>query len=130
MAPDIAYDIVQTNGGYLVTGAVFAGGGQVTCTEDGAGWLIKIDNAGNLLWQKCFQKRGAIRMVKAIGNPYLYLIGGGNAEPYPDDYNLWIAKIDSLGNIIWERILGNTIGILGGDEYGIATNDGGVIGTA
>ena len=130
MAPDIAYDIVQTNGGYLVTGAAFSGGGQVSCTEEGAGWLIKIDNTGNLLWQKCFQKRGAIRMVKAIGNPYLYLIGGGNAEPYPDDYNLWIAKIDSLGNIIWERILGNTIGILGGDEYGIATNDGGVIATA
>lgn len=129
MAPDIAYDIVQTNGGYLVVGTAYSGGGQVTCTEDGAGWLIKIDNTGNLLWQKCFENSGAYRMVKATETPYFYLIGGGNAEPYPDDYNLWIAKIDSLGNIIWERILGNTIGIMY-NQYGIATNDGGVIATS
>jgi hypothetical protein len=130
METDIAYDIVPTVDGYLVTGAVFSGGGQVTCTLEGAGWLIKIDVSGNLLWQKCFEKKGAYRMVKAIGTPHYYLIGGSNADPYPDAYNLWVAKIDSLGNIIWERTLGNTIGILSGDQYGEATEDGGVIATA
>jgi hypothetical protein len=130
MDRDIAYDIAQIDDGYLVTGAVFSGGGQVTCTEDEAGWLIKIDNSGNLLWQKCFIRKGAYRMVRAIGGPYFYLIGGSNNEPYPDDYNLWVAKIDTLGNIIWERTLGNNIGILGGDQYGEATADGGVIATA
>lgn len=130
MATDIAYDIVQTSDGFLVAGAAYSGGGQVTCTEDGAFWLIKIDNSGNLLWQKCYEKRDVYRMVKAIGSPYYYLIGGAVLEPYPDAYNLWVAKIDSLGNIIWERTLGNTIGILGGDQYGEATTDGGVIATA
>ena len=132
MATDIAYDIVQTNDGYLVAGAAYSGGGQVTCFEEGGGggWLLKIDNFGNLLWQKCTVNRGAYRMVKAIGGTYFYLIGGSNDDPYPDAYNLWVAKIDTLGNIIWERTLGNNIGILSGDQYGEATADGGVIATA
>jgi len=130
MATDIAYDIAQTDGGYLVVGSAYSGGGQVTCTEVGALWLLKIDNFGNLIWQKCYEHAGALRIVKAIGSPYYYLIGGAMGEPYPGTYNLWIAKIDSLGSIIWERTLGNTIGILGGDQYGEATADGGVIATA
>jgi len=130
MATDKAYDIVQTEGGYLVAGAAYSGGGQVNCTIDGSMWLIKIDNSGNLLWQKCYEHSDTYRIVKAIDSPYYYLIGGAMGEPYPGTYNLWIAKIDSLGNIIWERTLGNNIGILGGDQYGEATADGGVIATA
>jgi len=130
MASDWGYDIVKTGGGFLVTGIAGSGGGQVECFEEGGGWLFKIDGSGNLLWQKCFDYAHGLRMVNAIGNPHYYLIGGTISEPYPDDYNLWIAKIDSLGNIIWERTLGNTIGILGDSQYGEATIDGGVIATA
>lgn len=131
MASDWGYDIAETDGGYLVTGIAGTGGGEVECFDgDGGGWLIKIDDSGNLVWQKCFDYAHAFRIVKAIGSPYYYLIGGAFLEPYPDDYNLWVAKIDSLGNIIWERALGNTIGVLGGDQYGEPTADGGVIATA
>ncbi len=130
MASDIAYDIVQVDDGYFVTGFAGAGGGQVTCSKEGAGWLLRFDSSGNLLWQRCYPRRSAIRMVKAIGSPYFYMIGGCTLDPYPDTYNLWIAKIDSLGSILWERVLGNTIGILGGDQYGEATPDGGVIASA
>ncbi|MCF8303275.1 MAG: T9SS type A sorting domain-containing protein [Bacteroidales bacterium] len=131
MASDWGYDIAETDGGYLVTGIAGTGGGEVECFEsNGGGWLIKIDDSGNLIWQKCFDYAHALRIVRAIGNPYYYLIGGAALEPYPEAYNLWVAKIDSLGNILWERALGNTIGILSGDQYGEATADGGVIATA
>jgi hypothetical protein len=131
MAPDYAYDIAETDGGYLVTGIAGTGGGEVDCFERiGGGWLIKIDDSGSLIWQKCFDHAHALRIIKTIGSPYYYLIGGTISEPYPNTYNLWVAKIDTLGNIIWERILGNNIGILGGDQYGEATADGGVIATA
>jgi hypothetical protein len=130
MNVDCAYDIAQTEGGYLVAGNALSNDGQVNCYVDGGSlWLLKIDNSGNLLWQMCYEN-DAYRIIKAIGNPDYYLVGGVISEPYPDDYNLWISKIDSLGNIIWERTLGNSIGILGGDQYGEATNDGGVIATA
>lgn len=131
MASDWGSDIAETDSGYLVTGIAGTGGGEVDCFEgNGGGWLIKIDDSGDLIWQKCFDYAQAFRIVKAIGSPYYYLIGGATLKPYPDDYNLWIAKIDKLGNIIWERALGNTIGVLSGDQNGEATADGGVIATA
>lgn len=132
MASDWGYDIVQTGEGYLVTGIAGSGGGQVECFEEGegGGWIFKIDDSGNLIWQKCFDYAHGLRMVNTIGNLQYYLIGGTISDPYPDDYNLWIAKVDSVGNIIWQRTLGNMNGILGGTQYGELTSDGGVIATA
>ena len=132
MGYDHAYDIVPTEGGYLVIGVTLANGGQVECNYDNSNplWMVKINNYGSLIWQRCYHGYDALRIVKSIGSDDYYLVGGTYSEPYPDDYNLWISRIDSLGNIIWERTLGNTIGILGGDQYGEATNDGGVIATA
>ncbi len=131
MNVDYAYDITETEGGYLVVGGTLSSDGQVACNTNGGStlWMVKINNSGRLIWQRCYEN-DAYRIIKAIGNPDCYLVGGAISEPYPDDYNLWISKIDSLGNIIWERTLGNNIGILGGDQYGEATNDGGVIATA
>ena len=127
---DWAFDIAETDGGNLVIGIASSGSGQVACTEIGGGWLLKIDNSGNLLWQKCYEQADVYRIIKAINSPNYYLIGGSMSEPYLGTYNLWIAKIDSIGSIIWERTLGNTIGILNSDQYGESTADGGVIATA
>jgi hypothetical protein len=131
MGVDVAHDIVPVEGGYLVAGFTNSHTGLVACNPNDYGllWLIKIDNSGALVWQKCFENRRAYRMFNAIDSPYIFIIGGAYAEPYPNTNNLWVAKIDSLGNIIWERALGNTVGVLGGDEYGEATDDGGVIAT-
>jgi len=132
MGIDIGFDIVQVQGGFLIAGFTNSNSGLVTCNINDYGvlWLIKIDVNGNLLWQKCYENSDAFRMVKAIKSQHFYLIGGAIADPYPNTYNLGIKKIDSLGNIIWERALGNTIGILNGDQYGEPTFDGGVIATA
>lgn len=66
MAQDWGYDIAETDGGFLVAGIAGTGGQEVECFDsDGGGWLIKIDNSGTLLWQKCYENRGAYRMVKA-----------------------------------------------------------------
>ncbi len=130
MASDWGYDIAETDGGYLVTGIAGSGGDQVECFENGGGgWLFKIDNAGNPIWQKCFDYAYAERIVKAINSPYYYLIGLTKSEPYPDSYNLWVSKIDSLGNIIWERTLGNTNGVSNYAFFGQSTVDGGIVAT-
>ena len=69
MDHDIAYDIAQTEEGYLVLGIEWGGDGQVTCSDDGSTWLLKIDNSGNLIWQKCYEHIGGYRMEKAIDSP-------------------------------------------------------------
>lgn len=131
METDIAYGIVETDGGYLVTGTAGSGGGQVECFENGVGggWLLKINESGNLIWQKCYEHAHGVRIVKAIGSSHYYLVGGTISQPYPDAYNLWIAKIDSLGIVIWERSLGNTIGIQSSEPFCQATFNGGIIAT-
>ena len=134
MGKDIAHDIAKIDGGYLVAGFTNSNSGLVNCNVNDYGlmWLIKVNNVGELLWQKCYEYSDAFRIVKAIGSSHYYLIGGSwsDDDPFPGTYNLGIKKIDTLGNIIWEKALGNTIGILGGDQYGEATADGGVIATA
>lgn len=131
MNVDCAYDIAQTEDGYLVVGDTQSNDGLVACNTNGgrALWLLEINNSGSLIWQRCFENDYASRIVKVIGNADYYLVGGTYAEPYPDTYNLWVSRIDSMGNIIWERTLGNTIGIAY-EQYGEATNDGGVIAAA
>ena len=130
MDHDIAYDIAQTEGGYLVLGIQWGGDGQVTCSDDGSTWLLKIDNTGNLIWQKCYEHIGGYRMEKAIGSPYYYLTGGTISEPYPNAYNLWVGKMDSSGAFIWEKTLGNENGVSDYLHYGVSTNDGGFVAIA
>jgi len=131
MASDWGYDIAETDDGYLVTGIAGMGGGQVECfEEDGGGWLLKIDDSGNLIWQKCFDYAFAERIVKSGNKPNYYLVGMTNLEPYPDAANLWVAKIDGFGNIIWERALGNNDGVSSYAFFGQSTLDGGIVATA
>ena len=97
-------------------------------------WLIKIDSEGTLLWQKCYGglgSDGAMRIFENNDNSN-YIIGGSfssdgdiSNDPYPNSGDYWIIKIDSIGNIIWDRIVGGP-----GDEQiwtGTKTSDGGII---
>lgn len=131
MESDLAVDVAQSGDEFLVLGRVRAAppGGQVSCTNDDATWLLKIDNMGNIIWQKCIFHFGGHRMQKAIGSDFYYISGATISEPYPDAFNLYLGKLDSAGSIIWERSLGNDIGISDYHFYCASTNDGGVVAT-
>jgi len=129
MDGDEAWDVAQVNDGYLVIGMQHGGDGQVTCSDAGSAWLLKIDEMGNLIWQKCYFDRNAYRIFDEFEGSNLYIVGAAWIDPYPDEGNLWVSKIDSVGNIIWERSLGNDIGISSYNFYGNPTNDGGCIAT-
>ncbi len=131
MESDLAVDVTQSGDEFLVLGRISAAlsGGQVTCTNDDATWLLKIDNIGNIIWQKCIFHFGGHKMQKAIGSDYYFITGQTISEPYPDVLNLYLSKMDSSGLIIWERTLGNIIGIDDYHFFGASTNDGGIIGS-
>lgn len=129
MDGDEAWDVAQVADGYLVIGMQSGGDGQVTCSDAGSAWLLKIDGMGNLVRQKCYFDRNAYRMFNEFGGSNLYIVGAAWIDPYPDEGNLWVSKIDSVGNIIWERSLGNDIGVSSYNFYGNPTNDGGCIAT-
>ena len=73
---------------------------------------------------------GAIKMYQVDNGDYI-LIGGTSSidgdityNPYPDTWSYWIVRIDSLGNKLWDKVLGsyrlNTI------MDGLITSDNGI----
>ncbi len=132
---DYATDIVEKDSIYLIIGVSKSPDGDVSFNHGGDdGWLVQTDMQGNLLWEKTYggsSGDGFFNILESA-NGYYYLVGGSNSndgditnDPYPNTMDFWIVKIDSSGNIIWERIVGGNAG----DHIvnGILTSDNGII---
>ncbi len=132
---DGAYDIIAIENGYFIAGGTGSNDGDITFSYgNGDGWLIKTDSNGNLIWEKNYggsDSEGFSRIIPTSDNNF-YLLGTSfssdgdiSYDPYPDSPDYWIIKIDSSGNIIWDRIVGGNMGevLFTGD----ASMDGGVV---
>jgi len=135
---DWPMDIQQTpDSGYIVCGWIRSNDGDVTCMNASyGGWLVKLNRAFDIQWQKCFSYNTIITLncilVTAdkgflIGAEYVWtpFSIGPCSNPVQDDGNFLLIKTDSLGNVQWEKCLGG-----GGRDvpYDIKhTSDGGYI---
>lgn len=92
-------------------------------------WLLKIDDAGNVLWQKTYggsKNDHAHAITKTQDDGFLF-VGYSNSEDMPGIPNkggldFWIVKITKDGNMQWQKKFGGTL-----DEYArsvIQCNDG------
>lgn len=115
---DSPYTIQPTpDGGYIV-GATSASGisGEKTEPSRGIGdyWILKLDSRGNIVWQKTYGGYDGDILTSLLQTADGgYLIGGYSASPpsgEKDEYiyamDFWIIKIDSTGNIQWQKIIG------------------------
>jgi hypothetical protein len=121
--------IKQTkDGGYILGGGSASGiSGDKTETDRNPGnfsndyWIVKIDSAGNKLWDKRFGTIGDEVSSDVIQAPDGgYLIGGTcfyrdtsfdkTQVSFANGDNFWIVKTDSLGNKQWDRVYGGTSG--------------------
>lgn len=71
--------------------------------------LLKLDNLGNVIWSKVyggsFKERG-LTLEKCLDGGYIM---GGNTYSFPSgNNNLYLVKVDELGNIEWKWSFGNT----------------------
>ncbi|NOX47097.1 MAG: hypothetical protein GXO89_08985, partial [Chlorobi bacterium] len=134
---DGAYDMVMVENGYLITGGTGSSDGDISYSYgNGDGWLVRIDSLGNILWEKTYGGTDSEAFNRIIATPdnNFYLLGTSfssdgdiSNDPYPGSPDYWIVKIDSSGNIIWDRIVG---GNMGESLFtGSATADGGVLAT-
>jgi len=120
---DEAYSIQQTtDGGYIVAGLTkfFGPGGNSDM------WISKLDASGNLLWQEKYGGTGddyaeSIQQTADGG----FIVAGYTASFGAGNWDFWILKLDSSGNVIWQKTYGGT----GADQaYSIQqTADGGYI---
>ncbi len=84
-------------------------------------WIIMIDSLGNKLWDKTYGGSDWDNLYGSTydnqGNIYLYgrsksPVSGEKTEPAFDVsgllYDFWIIKIDTLGNILWDKTYGGS----------------------
>jgi hypothetical protein len=115
---DEAHAIQQTtDGGYIVAGFSDSDDGDVTGVHGFFFdyWIVKLDNAGNIQWQKAFggsddDEAYAIQQTADGG----YIVAGytlsndGDVTGHHGDYDYWVVKLDSAGNMQWQKCLGGS----------------------
>jgi hypothetical protein len=120
---DEAYSIQETNdSGYIVTGYTQSNDGDVTGNNGYYSqydyWVVKLNNLGNIQWQKCLggtQSDWALSIKQTFDGNYIVAglsdsndsdVTGHHGNSYFDDF--WIVKLDTSGNILWQRSYGGT----------------------
>jgi len=101
---DLAYSIQQTSdGGYIVAGYTwsFAGGHDA--------YVLKLDSAGNLEWQKVFGGSSddfaySIQQTSDDG----YIVAGYTNSFGAGDDDAYVLKLDSAGTLQWQKVFGGS----------------------
>lgn len=78
-------------------------------------WVVKIDNTGNLVWEKSYGGTGIERAQDiAKTNDGGFIITGTTFSNDVDvsknngESDLWLIKIDAMGNLVWETTFGGS----------------------
>ena len=104
--------IIQNNrGGYTVSAL------KVSSIIDFNAYVLELDSIGNIIWKKSYGGSDFDKLNSMIQTPdggYLFV---GNTSSNDGDlqnlnffpYNIgWIVKIDSIGNIEWQKLIGGS----------------------
>lgn len=127
-SPDLCNKIIQTSdGNFVAIGSSKSANGDVSNHHSSGGpaksdvWILKIDINGSILWNKSlggdFDDSGA--SIEETSDGGFIIAGttmsnqgdvsglhGVNGGPFgPTD--MWIVKIDSIGNIQWQKCVGS-----------------------
>ena len=132
---DAANAVVSTaDGGFAVLGYTQSNDGDLVgkSNESFDVWLLRFDEEGEHQWNKTFGKfgndQGTSLLEKKEGG--FVLLGFQESALVGDlteklSLNIWVASLDSMGNLLWEKTLGYS-----GSDYGthlIQTTDGGYL---
>lgn len=112
---DYANSVQETaEGGYIVAGYTSSADGDVTGNHGGNDmWVVKLDNAGNIQWQKTLGGSGndVATYVQQTADAGFIVAGNtfsndGDVTGNHGDGDAWVVKLDNAGNIQWQKTLG------------------------
>lgn len=108
--------IQAPDGNFIALGLTDSQDGDVTFNHGGWDfWMVKVDTAGEMMWQKTFGgsnlDAGYDLINTADGG--LLLTGqarsnDGDASGYQGEWDAWLIKTDAYGNIQWQKMMGGT----------------------
>jgi hypothetical protein len=114
---DDVYSIQQTRDlGYIMSGTTLSNNWDVSGNHGNYdAWVVKLDSIGAIQWQKCFGGTGweeakSIKQTKDGG----YVFTGfatsadGDVTQNQGSFDLWVVKLDSAGNIEWQKPYGGS----------------------
>ncbi|HPU47245.1 MAG TPA: hypothetical protein PLQ91_06455 [Bacteroidales bacterium] len=114
---DYAKSIQQTSGGgFIVAGYTSSNDGDVSGNHGGGDyWVVKLDSSGTIQWQKCLggtdnDEAKSIQQTSDGG----YIVAGetwsndGDVSGNHGYYDYWVVKLNSSGDILWQKCLGGT----------------------
>ncbi|MBK6914159.1 MAG: T9SS type A sorting domain-containing protein [Ignavibacteriales bacterium] len=99
---DLMFGIALTSDG----GYVLSGGFRVPSTFDYDLWLIKTDSSGSEQWSQTLDYENdtdigySVQQTSDGG----YIITG-QAAPFDGGLEAWLVRTDSIGNILWDKLL-------------------------
>lgn len=142
-ASEIVPDIQQTvDGGFILSGQSESNSVDTALTHGSADYLlVKISAAGNTQWTRLLggnQLDGRCRVIQTADDGFVIAgislsSGSGNVTdtvPQGWGYNVWVAKLDTAGSIIWNNLLGGAGYEQSGFYTGVSilqSSDGGYI---
>lgn len=115
--PDFGNSIIQTTaGGFAITGSSSSNDGNVSGNHGSRdAWVCTLDSLGNIIWQDSFGGSDW-----DVGNSIIqtddggFLISGntksndGDVTGFHGNRDAWLLKLDSLGELIWQKALGGS----------------------
>lgn len=101
------YEFVSSIGPTFDGGYIISATADVTPSEDF--WIIKLDDDGNILWQKSYggsnsEIVASIQQTKDGG----FIVAGTTISFGAGGSDIWVLKLDSQGNIIWQNSYGTS----------------------
>jgi hypothetical protein len=117
---DKAYSIRQTNDdGYIIAGYSYSTDGDISNPKGGSDyWIVKLDSNGNIQWQKSYggSKDDFASSIQLTNDGGYIVVGYSNSNDGDvsghhgslDSCDYWILKLNSIGQIDWQRSLGGS----------------------
>jgi len=100
-ATDTAYSVQETSdGGYIISGTK-------TVASSLDAWILKLSGSGTISWSKTYGGTGTERAYSARETPDGgYIIVATTDSFGAGDDDIWVIKVDSSGNLLWDKTYG------------------------
>ncbi|MBN8676661.1 MAG: T9SS type A sorting domain-containing protein [Chitinophagales bacterium] len=107
---------LTSDDGYILAGQASSNNGQVSGNHgDIDCWIVKLDKFGVLEWQRCYGGSNwdeASSVVQTNDGGYAFAgrvsSGDGDVFGYHGAFDFWVVKINSSGEIEWQKPIGGT----------------------
>ncbi len=97
---EFAYSIIETNDG----GFLFVGNTDSSTGKDNDVWVVKLNNNGDVVWQKTYGGTNEESARAVRQNPDgTYTIGAWSKSFGNGSSDFWLLKLNSDGSILWQK---------------------------